>query len=244
MNIKQYQVKHTKIRKYKITFNDYQKNIFKQVDVNGNKRHYLMSVMSYLIKYSNEEGLVLKSLSKLFLMYKRYHKKKNSETDSISKAYFCKLVNELVDLKLLSKENRKVFIFNNAVDKIVDKKVDKNNSTESVENTSLEEDFEDTQVSSLNNNTYYTNTDITKMITEFYKGISCREFATKKDLIEVAKSLFVLDRVNESVVQATVISKLRNSKQKIHLNGIVQYVRSVIMEKLGDYHAEFSHIYF
>lgn len=232
------------IKQYKIKFNDYQNDIFRQVDCNGNKRHYLMSVMSYLIKYSNEEGLVLKSLSKLFLMYKRYHKKINSTTDSISKAYFCKIVNELVDLKLLSKENRKVFIFKNEVDKKVDEKVDKQKPCQIVENSEVEEDFDLPKYEGQNNNTYYNNTDITKMITEFYKGVSGKEFATKKDLISVAKSLFVLDRVNEPVVQAIVMSKLRNSKQKIHLNGIVQYVRSVIMEKLGDFHAEFSHVYF
>ena len=59
----------------------------------------------------------------------------------------------------------------------------------------------------------------------------------KQDLFDVAKSLFKLDRINEPVVQATVMSKLKNSKQQIHLNGIVQYVRCVIMDKLSEFDA-------
>lgn len=224
-----------KFKKYNTEFNEYQYNIFQDVDCNGNKRHYLMSVFSYLIKYSNEEGLVSKSLSRLHLMYKRYHKKDWNTSEAISKSYFCQLVNDLVDLKLLVKDGRKVFIFKPTVDEIIDEKVDNENPCETLVNSNVSEGSEKPKYEGSIDNTYYTNTDIVKMISSFYKGIAGRKYASKKDLLDVAKSLFVLDRINEPVVQANVMSKLRNSKQQIHLNGVVQYVKSIIMDKLSEF---------
>ena len=207
---------------YKIKFNQYQKNIFKEVDFNGDKKRKIMSVYSYLIKYSDETGVVTKSLTKLHKMYLRYHKK-------MSLSYFKQISLILIDLKLIKKIDDVLIII---AEKIANQEVSK-----PIENTSLECN------SNLHNNEQnydlYTNTNIVKMLKGFYKGLSGRVNATKKDLQDIAKCLFVLNRVDSALVQHAVFSKIKYSKRNINLAGAVAYVEAIVMEKLGDYEANF-----
>ena len=209
---------------YKIKFNQYQKNIFKEVDFNGDKKRKIMSVYSYLIKYSDETGVVTKSLTKLHKMYLRYHKK-------MSLSYFKQISLILVDLKLIKKiDDVLIIIAEKIAEKIANQEVSK-----PIENTSLECN------SNLHNNEQnydlYTNTNIVKMLKGFYKGLSGRVNATKKDLQDIAKCLFVLNRVDSALVQHAVFSKIKYSKRNINLAGAVAYVEAIVMEKLGDYEA-------
>lgn len=209
---------------YKIKFNQYQKNIFKEVDFNGDKKRKIMSVYSYLIKYSDETGVVTKSLTKLHKMYLRYHKK-------MSLSYFKQISLILIDLKLIKKiDDVLIIIAEKIAEKIANQEVSK-----PIENTSLECN------SNLHNNEQnydlYTNTNIVKMLKGFYKGLSGRVNATKKDLQDIAKCLFVLNRVDSALVQHAVFSKIKYSKKNINLAGAVAYVEAIVMEKLGDYDA-------
>ena len=209
---------------YKIKFNQYQKNIFKEVDFNGDKKRKIMSVYSYLIKYSDETGVVTKSLTKLHKMYLRYHKK-------MSLSYFKQISLILIDLKLIKKiDDVLIIIAEKIAEKIANQEVSK-----PIENTSLECN------SNLHNNEQnydlYTNTNIVKMLKGFYKGLSGRVNATKKDLQDIAKCLFVLNRVDSALVQHAVFSKIKYSKKNINLAGAVAYVEAIVMEKLGDYEA-------
>lgn len=209
---------------YKIKFNQYQKNIFKEVDFNGDKKRKIMSVYSYLIKYSDETGVVTKSLTKLHKMYLRYHKK-------ISLSYFKQISLILIDLKLIKKiDDVLIIIAEKIAEKMANQEVSK-----PIENTSLECN------SNLHNNKQnydlYTNTNIVKMLKGFYKGLSGRVNATKKDLQDIAKCLFVLNRVDSALVQHAVFSKIKYSKKNINLAGAVAYVEAIVMEKLGDYDA-------
>ena len=211
---------------YKIKFNQYQKNIFKEVDFNGDKKRKIMSVYSYLIKYSDETGVVTKSLTKLHKMYLRYHKK-------MSLSYFKQISLILIDLKLIKKiDDVLIIIAEKIAEKIANQEVSK-----PIENTSLECN------SNLHNNEQnydlYTNTNIVKMLKGFYKGLSGRVNVTKKDLQDIAKCLFVLNRVDSALVQHAVFSKIKYSKKNINLAGAVAYVEAIVMEKLGDYEANF-----
>ena len=90
------------MKNYKIKFNEYQLNIFNKEDFNGDKQDKLQSVLSYIMKYSLNNTLT-KSITKLHSMYIRGHR-------SISLSYFKKLVNVLIDLKLLVKNGRQIMI--------------------------------------------------------------------------------------------------------------------------------------
>lgn len=212
---------------YKIKFNQYQKNIFKEVEFNGDKKRKIMSVYSYLIKYSDKNGTVTKSLTKLHKMYLRYHKK-------ISLAYFKQISTILIDLELLKKIDNSLSI----VSEKIAKKIADTEVTETVENTNLESN------SNLPNNeleyNLYTNTNIVKMLKSFYKGIK-GTFASKKDLKDIAECLFVVNKVNNKIVQTTVLNKIKHSKQAIRLAGAVAYVEAIIMNKLGEnYNLDFN----
>lgn len=213
---------------YKIKFNEYQKNVFSKLDFNGDKKRKLMSVYSYLIKYSNDEGMVTKSLTRLHKMYNRYHV-------NISLTYFKDLSNLLINLKLLErKEDKKLYI----IDSDVSKKVAEEKIVKSIESTNIEGDCKKHNIK--DNYNLYTNTNIVEMLKSFYKGISSKVNATKKDLKDIAKCLFVLNRVDNALVQHAVFSKIQNSKRNINLKGAVSYVEAIVMEKLGYYEAEYS----
>lgn len=227
------------MKRYKIKFTEYQKDVFKMIDFNGDKKRKLMSVYSYLIKYSNENGVVTKSLNKLYNMYIRHHK-------NFSRAYFYNLVGILSESKLVVK-NKNIVV----VDKNIDNKIDKEKDNEAVETTQLEEyiDLHNREV--LKNKNLYTNTNIEQitndniieMLKNHYKGISGKINASKNDLIDIAKCLCVVNRVDNALVQYTILHKIHNSKQKINIRGAVAYVMSIVMEKLGEFDAEYRNYY-
>ena len=90
------------MKNYRIKLNEYQMNIFNKQDFNGDKQCKLQSLLAYIIKHSIDNTLT-KSTNKLYAMYIRHHR-------SISLSYFKKLVNVLIDLKLLVRLGRKLIV--------------------------------------------------------------------------------------------------------------------------------------
>ena len=232
---------------YKTKFNDYQMAIFNTLDLNGYKRFNLMSVYSYLIKHSIDK-LVSKSLSKLYAMYIRYHKKVDSMDESISKSYFCGLINELVDLKLLAKDNRKVFILDSPVDKKVDEKVDKNNYAPSVEESEVTEDYVATEIQSSkniynNNNIYNTSSeDVADIHNDFdlaFESADSKVFvpygskvlATKEQLKEIAEDLYKTLRIRSNHIKTEVLNVICAYDERIYLQSARSYLKAVILDK-------------
>ena len=231
---------------YKTKFNDYQMAIFNTLDLNGYKRFNLMSVYSYLIKHSIDK-LVSKSLSKLYAMYIRYHKKIDSMDESISKSYFCGLINELVDLKLLAKDNRKVFILDSPVDKKVDEKVDKNNYAPSVEESEVTEDYVATEIQSskniYNNNIYNTSSeDVADTYNDFdleFESANSKVFvpygskvlATKEQLKEIAEDLYKTLKIRSNHIKTEVLNVICAYDERIYLQSARSYLKAVILDK-------------
>lgn len=231
---------------YKTKFNDYQMAIFNALDLNGYKRFNLMSVYSYLIKHSIDK-LVSKSLSKLYAMYIRYHKKVDSMDESISKSYFCGLITELVDLKLLTKDNRKVFILDSPVDKKVDEKVDKNNSAPSVEESGVTKDSVATEIQSsnqyYNNNIYNTSgEDVADIHNDFdlaFESADSKVFvpygskvlATKEQLKEIAEDLYKTLKIRSKHIKTEVLNVICAYDERIYLQSARSYLKAVITDK-------------
>ena len=227
---------------YKTKFNDYQMSIFNTLDLNGYKRFNLMSVYSYLIKHSIDK-LVSKSLSKLYAMYIRYHKKVDSMDESISKSYFCGLINELVDLKLLAKDNRKVFILNSPVDE----KVDKNNSAPSVEESRVTVDSVATEIQSsnqyYNNNIYNTSSeDVADTHNNFdlafesddskvFVPYGSKVLATKEQLKEIAEDLYKTLKIKSNHIKTEVLNVICAYDERIYLQSARSYLKAVILDK-------------
>ena len=231
---------------YKTKFNDYQMAIFNTLDLNGYKRFNLMSVYSYLIKHSIDK-LVSKSLSKLYAMYIKYHKKIDSMDESISKSYFCSLITELVELKLLTKDNRKVFILDSPVDKKVDKKVDKNNSAPSVEESEVTGDSVATEIQSsnqyYNNNIYNTSSeDVADIHNDFdlaFESADSKVFvpygskvlATKEQLKEIAEDLYKTLKIRSKHIKTEVLNVICAYDERIYLQSARSYLKAVITDK-------------
>lgn len=241
------EIKSLNYKHYKIQFNDYQMSVFNSLDLNGHKRFNLMSIYAYLIKHS-QDRLVSKSLSRLHAMYIKYHKKMDSISESISKSYFCKLINQLEELNLLEKENRKVFILQNAVDKKVDKKVDKINSASDIEESEVSEYFDDTQILNVNfnNNNYnifYTSNedvpdtnndfdlvDSTVGSTAFIANIG-DTLATKNQLEEIAHDLYKMLGIKSRHIKTEVANIIWRYAGTIYLHAARSYLKTVILDK-------------
>lgn len=188
---------------YKISFNEYQKNIFSTVDFNGDKRNKLLSVFSYIKKYS-PDGSLTKSINKLYSMYIRHHYK-------ISNKYFYNLIDTLIELNLIEKIDNKIML----IQEKVQKKVQTFKVASDVENTSLEGDFEKPKDKVINNTIYPYN--ITNVVAPV-------ELVTKAE--ELMKEL----GIRSTMVKKMVIGKLKTCKN-IHRAGFISYILKVISEK-------------
>ena len=216
---------------YKTKFNDYQMSIFNTLDLNGYKRFNLMSVYSYLIKHSIDK-LVSKSLSKLYAMYIRYHKKVDSMDESISKSYFCGLINELVDIKLLAKDNRKVFILDSPVDKKSGVTVD-----------SVATEIQSSNNKYYNNNIYNTSSeDVADIHNNFnlafesddskvFVPYRSKVLATKEQLKEIAEDLYKTLKIRSNHIKTEVLNVICAYDERIYLQSARSYLKAVILDK-------------
>jgi hypothetical protein len=121
---------------YKIKLTNKQIQTIYKITDNKDKQSKLMSILSYIIKYT-ENNKLTKSLNKLYNMYIRLEYRK------ITRSYFYTLVDLLKDFKLV-------------VDKIEDTLQDKTNVAESVENTDVDNDLEKHNDLIINNTYTYT----------------------------------------------------------------------------------------
>ena len=206
-------------------FSEYQLQMLNKDFYNIDRKRSLESVLAKLMKHS-ENNILKMSLSKLHEIscYGRYK--------TMARSYFYELVDQLIELKLVKRVGRKIHIIISP-----DNLPDKMEVAESVETTGLDGNSEKPNIKLEYD--LYTNTNIVKMLKGFYKGLSGRVNATKKDLQDIAKCLFVLNRVDSALVQHAVFSKIKYSKRNINLAGAVAYVEAIVMEKLGDYEANF-----
>lgn len=196
-------------RKYKITLTRVQiKNIYKVTD-DKEKQKRIMSILSYMIKYTDMETLELtKTRNKLYTMYSvnnwKYHEK-------ISKSHFYKITDLIMENEYFLKDNEDSKKGNGeTLEEIKEIAV-------SVENTNVEDNGLKTNALTNNNNTntytLYTSTDVKAM-----------------DLVEdVFKDL----KIKSKVIKTMVIGKLQN--MVLDIKGAVAYIIRVITEKMEQY---------
>lgn len=198
---------------HKIPFTLEENNIFNNLEVIENKRKKLMSVYSYLIKYSPDRKLI-KPIAFLYDLYVRSHYK-------MSLAYFKRLISELAEAGLVivdkSKSRYKYFIPRKVAEKVAEK-VANNEVAQSIENTNSDNNFKKHKYRIINNtNTITVNT-------------NPMEFVSCEKLIEIARGLFREYKIKSTGVKEMVISKLSLVNNVLY-TGAVQYVTKVIAEK-------------
>ena len=81
------------------------------------------------------------------------------------------------------------------------------------------------------NKNYNTNTLLQK-IKSLYKGIRKVKYATKKELKDIAIASMVNYKVTDPELQNLILNKVHNSKQKINIQGAVDYIETIVVEKL------------
>lgn len=207
---------------YKITFTEYQKNIFGVNDFNGDKKRKTMSVLSYLIKYS-EDAKVTKSINTLYKMYIKYHSK-------MSNKHFYNIVSTLEEMKLIRKDNKNIFVIfddnsnmnnsinENQVQEKVQKKLQTENTAETVENTQVESNLNLCNNKVLNNNYTYT------------LNTNHDDFVAPVELVYIATNMLKELDIKSKIVKDAVLNKLRRCIN-IHRNGVNAYIMAVIKEK-------------
>ena len=218
---------------YTIQIPKQQLNIINCHIFNDNKRAKCLSVLAYIIKNLDTDNSIRMSLDRLHARYSAWKGRKIK----IGRTHFINLVNELAELKLLTiqKVGRlNKYFFNPIVDEKVIEKVDKENLVQSIENSKIEvceiSDKEEITNSNLNTNTNIG--DIIKTYGKSFRMLKGDKSVSKSDLRAIAKNLFSLRNIHETVVQSLVFAKINHSHQTINSYGAVAYINSIITEKL------------
>lgn len=191
---------------YKIKLTEIQINNIYRITDNKDKQSKIMSILSYLMKYTDAASMkLLKSLNRLFNMYSvndwKYHAK-------IARSYFYEIANLIL-------ENN--YFFTPEEDKEVETLADKINSVKPIETTSVKADFEKTNniITKNNINTYtpYTNKSV--------------------NAIDLVDDVFNDLKLKSKIVKNLVISKIRNVV--LDAAGAINYIVKVITEKTEQY---------
>lgn len=204
--------------KYKIKFNKYEQSIFNQIE--SIRKIKLMSVYSYLIKYSVDCKLTI-SAAKLHKMYKRYHK-------GVSLSYFKQLLLELEEIRLILIEKsdkirtffvpRKPFVAQKVAEKIANEEI-----VESIDIAKSEEHSQELNTKSCSN----TNT-LTSSTPNFGETVEAKE------LTVVAESILKDMRIRNKVIIKNVLRKLE-SRNNVNRSGMFKYITKVILEKKAEF---------
>lgn len=215
------------MKNYRIKLNEYQMNIFNKQDFNGDKQCKLQSLLAYIIKHSIDNTLT-KSTNKLYAMYIRHHK-------SISLSYFKKLVNVLIDLKLLIRKGKQLIILQEEqqcndieVAKKVAKKVAKENCQSDVENTDFEEDF---YLHNYKHEYIYNNYNIYNTTSEKFCASENDTFASIEQLKSIANDLYKNLKIRSNHVKTEVLNVIYAYEGRIYLKAARQYLKAVILDK-------------
>lgn len=198
-------------KNYKIKFNYYENTTFNQIETA--RKIKIMSVYSYLVKYSVDNRLT-KSAAKLHFMYEKHH-------PGVCLSYFKELLLELEKLGLIfiekSKKIRTFFIPRVAT------RVASEKPTKPIDMTQLEDDSKICNTESFTSN--YTNTLNTQLETQSFD-----EKVAPIELVNVAKKLIKDLRIRSQWVKDEVKKKL-SACTNVNRKGMNNYVLKVIIEK-------------
>ena len=203
------------------------KTVLNMTGYRDDKIKKYLSVYSKLLKYTNDENRVVERPSAEIYKLIKYDWEYNQRKKCFSYSYFKQIIQDLADLGLLmlKKNSKYQLIFVLKISDIVTKE----KTPKHLENSNL--DGNSNFLSRFSNKKYNTNTLLQK-IKSLYKGIRGIKYASKKELRDIAKSLMVKYRITDPTLQAVILNKINNSKQKINIQGAVDYIETIVVEKL------------
>ena len=206
------------------------KTVLNMTGYRDDKIKKYLSVYSKLLKYTNDENRVVERPSAEIYKLIKYDWEYNQRKKCFSYSYFKQIIQDLADLGLLmlKKNSKYQLIFVLKISDIVTKE----KTPKHLENSNL--DGNSNFLSRFSNKKYNTNTLLQK-IKSLYKGIRGIKFACKKELRDIAKSLMVKYRITDPTLQAIILNKINNSKQKINIQGAVDYIETIVVEKLIEF---------
>lgn len=181
---------------YKIKLSKQQITTIYDITDNKDKQNKLMSILSYLIKYTKENKLT-KSLNRLYTMYIRLEYRK------ITRSYFYKLVNLLKEYNL----------FTAIEDKIKDKTEDKENVAETFENTNVECASEKHNNLTPNPNIYInipnTSDDVIEIAKEILKDMDIKSKYIRSLVINSLATAKIDSKGMISYIYAVILEKIK-----------------------------------
>ena len=203
------------------------KTVLNMTGYRDDKIKKYLSVYSKLLKYTNDENRVVERPSAEIYKLIKYDWEYNQRKKCFSYSYFKQIIQDLADLGLLmlKKNSKYQLIFVLKISDIVTKE----KTPKHLENSNL--DGNSNFLSRFSNKKYNINTLLQK-IKSLYKGIRGIKYASKKELRDIAKSLMVKYRITDPTLQAVILNKINNSKQKINIQGAVDYIETIVVEKL------------
>lgn len=217
-------------KNYKVKFTKEEKQLFNTIE-SEKVRKSVMSLYANLVIRANKQIEEGKSPALTF-SYRTFLKTYNRSHTHISLGNFKNRLDILIDLKLLSvKKNIKncTYYLNRFTN---DKKHDENG------NMTNEKQKQEKHNKENINNILNTN-NIIDQLSNAYKGVEYNKIASKEQLRKIAKALLVAYEINsknihDKCIQWLVFKKIRFSNKKINLVGAVNYIKTIILEKLNE----------
>ena len=222
------------MRSYKNEFSEEVKMIFNSTEYSDKKIKIYMAIYQKLIKYmDNSTRQVTRKSCEIYQLIKMDWEN-NQHRKCFSYDYFKKIIKDLerLGLVLLSKIGRYQKVF---IPKITSK-ITCEKPVETSINTDLKGNTNELNYFNINKN-YNTNTLLQK-IKSLYKGIRKVKYATKKELKDIAKAVMVNYKIDDPELQNLILNKVHNSKQKINIQYAVNYMETLVVEKLIEFDCE------
>ncbi|CUO26950.1 hypothetical protein [Sarcina ventriculi] len=240
---------------YKTILKQNELQVIENISYNKKTQLILQSIYAYIVKHTTlNNGLFPKPLIALYKMYIRYHNK-------ISCIYFRKLLKKLIDYKLVivhkhrninvySVDRNVTYYSNNSceVSQKVSQKVSSKKIATNVDIASVEDDFSNTEILNINNNTItiIDNTVEPTVVGSKFKKFSAYEKACEennKDLVEPAElvqlaisKLKELGRRSKKII-ARLKAKLENRTNVVRKN-MDKYLDTVVADCIAFYEVE------
>lgn len=153
---------------YKIKLTESEVNTIYNITTNLKKQERLMSILSYIKKYSDESGVLTRSLNTLYKMYIRLPHRK------VTRSYFYSMVANLRDYNLIQ-------------DKLKDKIQDKTEVVQTVDMSSVEGNIE--KHNNSNNNIHTHTIDTVEIVDELLVDLKIRSKVIKNMVLEKIRNV-------------------------------------------------------
>lgn len=217
-------------KQYKVPFTPEEKNLFNTIK-SQKVRNTTMGLYANLV-FKAEKQIESGKDAVLTFSYRQFLNTYNRGHRYLSLGSLKNRIDILISLGLLKvKKNKQTCIY------YLNRFLNSSETNPDVATTNVGAGAEKHKYRSYNN--ILNTNNIIDQLSNAYKGVEYNKIASKEQLRKIAKALLVAYEINsknihDKCIQWLVFKKIRFSNKKINLVGAVNYIKTIILEKLNE----------